>query len=138
MGEVKPGIETFAKIKVVGLGGGGGSALNRMINDNIKGVDFIAVNTDIQALNQNLAPIKIPIGKTVTRGLGAGMNPDVGQRAAEESQSEIRAALNGADMVFLTCGLGGGTGTGSIPEVAKLSKDIGALTVAVVTKPFSF
>lgn len=138
MGEVKPGIETFAKIKVCGLGGGGGSAVNRMISDHIKGVDFIAINTDIQALNQNLATIKIPIGKTVTRGLGAGMNPDVGCRAAEESQSEIRAALNGADMVFLTCGLGGGTGTGSIPEVAKVAKEIGALTIAVVTKPFSF
>ncbi len=138
MGEVKPGIETFAKIKVVGLGGGGGSAVNRMISDNIKGVDFIVVNTDIQALNQNLAPTKIAIGKTVTRGLGAGMNPEIGARAAEENQNEIRNALNGADMVFLTCGLGGGTGTGSIPEVAKVAKELGALTVAVVTKPFSF
>ncbi len=138
MGEVKPGIETFAKIKVVGLGGGGGSAVNRMITDNIKGVDFIAINTDLQALNQNLAPIKIAIGKTVTRGLGAGMNPDIGSRAAEENQNEIRTALTGADMVFLTCGLGGGTGTGSIPEVAKIAKELGALTIAVVTKPFSF
>ncbi len=138
MGQVKPNIETFAKIKVCGLGGGGGSAINRMIKDNIKGVDFIAINTDIQALSQNLAPIKIPIGKTVTRGLGAGMNPDIGCRAAEENQNEIRTALTGADMVFLTCGLGGGTGTGSIPEVAKVAKELGALTVAVVTKPFSF
>lgn len=138
MGEVKPGIETFAKIKVVGLGGGGGSAVNRMITDNIKGVDFIAINTDLQALNQNLSPLKIAIGKTVTRGLGAGMNPDVGSRAAEENQNEIRTALTGADMVFLTCGLGGGTGTGSIPEVAKIAKELGALTIAVVTKPFSF
>lgn len=138
MAQVKPDIETYAKIKVVGIGGGGGAAVNRMISDNIKGVEFMVVNTDVQALNQNLAPRKIPIGKTLTRGLGAGMNPDVGSRAAEENQNEIREALSGADMVFLTCGLGGGTGTGAIPEVAKLAKDIGALTVAVVTKPFTF
>jgi len=138
MAEVKPDIETFAKIKVVGIGGGGGAAINRMISDKIKGVEFIVVNTDVQALHQNLAPNKIPIGKTVTRGLGAGMNPDMGRRAAEESQNEIRSVLNGADMVFVTCGLGGGTGTGAAPEVAKLAKEIGALTVAVVTKPFSF
>lgn len=138
MAQVKPDIETFAKIKVVGIGGGGGAAVNRMISDNIKGVEFIVVNTDVQALNQNLAPRKIPIGKTITRGLGAGMNPEVGGRAAEENQNEIREALTGSDMVFLTCGLGGGTGTGAIPEVAKLAKDIGALTVAVVTKPFTF
>jgi cell division protein FtsZ len=138
MAQVKPDIETFAKIKVVGIGGGGGAAVNRMISDNIKGVEFMVVNTDVQALNQNLASRKIPIGKTITRGLGAGMNPDVGSKAAEENQNEIREALSGADMVFLTCGLGGGTGTGAIPEVAKLAKDIGALTVAVVTKPFTF
>ncbi|MFH1404497.1 MAG: cell division protein FtsZ [Patescibacteria group bacterium] len=138
MAQVKPDIETSAKIKVVGIGGGGGSAINRMISDNIKGVEFIAVNTDVQALNQNLSPTKIVIGKTITRGLGAGMNPEVGKRSAEENQNEIRDALNGADMVFLTCGLGGGTGTGAIPEAAKLAKDIGALTIAVVTKPFSF
>jgi len=138
MAEIKPDIETFAKIKVCGIGGGGGAAINRMINDKIKGVDFIAINTDVQALHSNLASIKIAIGKTITRGLGAGMNPELGRRAAEESQNDIRNALNGADMVFLTCGLGGGTGTGAIPEVAKLAKDIGALTVAVVTKPFSF
>ena len=138
MAQVKPEIETFAKIKVVGIGGGGGAAVNRMISDNIKGVEFIVINTDVQALNQNLAPRKIPIGKTITRGLGAGMNPEVGSKAAEENQNEIREALTGSDMVFLTCGLGGGTGTGAIPEVAKLAKDIGALTVAVVTKPFTF
>ncbi len=138
MAQVKPDIETFAKIKVVGIGGGGGAAVNRMISDNIKGVEFTVVNTDVQALNQNLAERKIPIGKTITRGLGAGMNPEVGSRAAEENQNEIREAVQGADMVFLTCGLGGGTGTGAIPEVAKLAKDIGALTVAVVTKPFTF
>lgn len=138
MAQVKPEIETFAKIKVAGIGGGGGAALNRMISDNIKGVEFIVVNTDVQALNQNLSPKKIAIGKTITRGLGAGMNPEVGSRAAEENSNEIRDALNGADMVFLTCGLGGGTGTGAIPEVAKIAKDVGALTVAVVTKPFTF
>lgn len=138
MAQVKPEIETFAKIKVVGIGGGGSAAVNRMISDNIKGVEFLVVNTDVQALNQNLSQTKIAIGKTITRGLGAGMNPDIGCRAAEENQNEIREALVGADMVFLTCGLGGGTGTGAIPEVAKLAKDIGALTVAVVTKPFTF
>lgn len=138
MAEVKPDIETFAKIKVVGLGGGGGAAVNRMITDNIKGVDFIVVNTDVQALNQNLASSKIAIGKTLTRGLGAGMDPEIGRQAAEENQNELRNVLNGADMVFLTCGLGGGTGTGAIPEAAKIAKDLNALTVAVVTKPFSF
>jgi cell division protein FtsZ len=138
MGEVKPDIETFAKIKVCGIGGGGGAAVKRMITDEIRGVEFIAVNTDIQALEQNPAETKIAIGKSLTRGLGAGMNPEVGREAAEENQNEIRNALNGADMVFLTCGLGGGTGTGAIPECAKLAKEIGALTVAVVTKPFSF
>lgn len=138
MAQVKPDIETFAKIKVCGIGGGGGAAINRMISDDIRGVEFIAINTDVQALSQNLAPSKIPIGKTITRGLGAGMNPEVGARAAEENQNEVREALEGADMVFLTCGLGGGTGTGAVPEVAKLAKEMGALTIAVVTKPFTF
>lgn len=138
MAQVKPEIETFAKIKVVGIGGGGSAAVHRMISDNIKGVEFMVINTDVQALNQSLSPRKIVIGKTITRGLGAGMNPDIGARAAEENQNEIREALSGSDMVFLTCGLGGGTGTGAIPEVARLAKDIGALTVAVVTKPFTF
>src|SRR3990167_9862752 len=116
MAQVKPEIETFAKIKVVGIGGGGGAAVNRMISDNIKGVEFIVINTDVQALNQNLAARKIPIGKTITRGLGAGMNPEIGSKAAEENQNEIRDVLGGADMVFLTCGLGGGTGTGAVPR----------------------
>lgn len=138
MPQVKPEIETFAKIKVVGVGGGGGSAINRMISEKLKGVEFICVNTDLQALNSNLAPTKVSIGKTATRGLGAGMNPEVGRRAAEENANEIRTCLNGSDMVFLTCGLGGGTGSGAMPEIAKLAKDVGALTVAVVTKPFSF
>ncbi len=138
MPQVKPELETFAKIKVVGVGGSGGSAINRMMASRIRGVDFIAMNTDVQALHHNSAPIKIHIGKSVTRGLGAGMDPMVGRRAAEESQNEIREALKDADMVFVTCGLGGGTGSGASPVVAEIAKEMGALTVAVVTKPFSF
>lgn len=138
MAEVKPEIETFAKIKVVGVGGGGGSAINRMIAGGIKGVGFVAINTDVQALHYNKATEKIHIGKTVTRGLGAGMNPDLGKGAAEESQNEIREVLKDCDMVFVTCGLGGGTGSGASPIVAQIAKDLGALTVAVVTKPFMF
>jgi len=138
MPQVKPELETFAKIKVVGVGGSGGSAVNRMMASRIRGVDFIAMNTDVQALHHNSAPIKIHIGKSVTRGLGAGMDPLIGRRAAEESQNEIREALKDADMVFVTCGLGGGTGSGASPVVAEIAKEMGALTVAVVTKPFSF
>lgn len=138
MGEIRPEIEAAAKIKVVGIGGGGGSALMRMIAEKLRGVEFIAVNTDAQALHQNSAQVKIPIGKTATRGLGAGMNPEVGRRAAEENANDIRTAVAGADMVFLTCGLGGGTGSGGAPEVAKIAREVGALTVAVVTKPFGF
>lgn len=136
--EVKPEIETFAKIKIVGIGGGGGSALNRMIESEIKGVEFISINTDVQALHYSKANKKLHIGKTVTRGLGAGMDPSLGAKAAEESQNEIREALKDADMVFLTCGLGGGTGSGVTPIVAEIAREMGALTVAVVTKPFSF
>lgn len=136
--EVKPDIETFAKIKVVGVGGGGGSAINRMVSGSIDGVDFISINTDAQALHQNLARHKLHIGRTVTRGLGAGMNPELGMKSAEESSSEIREALKGSDMVFITSGMGGGTGSGASPVVAEIARDIGALTVAVVTKPFSF
>lgn len=138
MAEIKPAIETFAKIKVIGVGGSGNSAVNRMIKAKIKGVEFVAANTDVQALHYSQAPYKIHLGKTVTRGLGAGMNPDVGRAAAEESQNEIRDMLKGADMVFITCGLGGGTGTGAGPVIAQIAKDQGALTVAVVTKPFGF
>jgi len=138
MAEVKPSVESFAKIKVIGVGGSGGSALNRMIDSGIKGVEFIAVNTDVQALHYNKASRKIHIGKNITRGLGAGMNPELGRQAAEEAQNEIRDALKDANMVFVTCGLGGGTGTGASPIVAELARDIGALTVAVVTKPFAF
>ncbi|KKT92198.1 MAG: Cell division protein FtsZ [Parcubacteria group bacterium GW2011_GWF2_45_11] len=130
--EIKPDIETFAKIKVIGLGG------NRMIKSKLKGIEFIAVNTDAQALNNNEATHKLHIGRATTRGLGAGMDPELGAQAAEESEEEIRTIMEGADMVFLTCGLGGGTGTGSAPIVADIAKEAGALTVAVVTKPFSF
>ncbi len=138
MGEVKPAVETFAKIKVVGVGGSGNSAVNRMILSKIRGVEFIAVNTDVQALHHSHAPVKLHIGKTVTRGLGAGMDPEMGKRAAEESANEIREALKDADMVFVTCGMGGGTGTGAAPVVAEIARDLGALTVAVVTRPFAF
>ncbi len=138
MAEVKPVLETFAKIKVVGVGGAGGSALNRMIESGVKGVEFVAVNTDVQALHYNKASKKLHIGKNVTRGLGAGMNPELGRQAAEESQNEIRDMLKDSDMVFVTCGLGGGTGTGASPIVAEIARDLGALTVSVVTKPFAF
>jgi len=138
MAEIKPDIETFAKIKVVGVGGSGGSAINRMIASKIRGVEFIAMNTDVQALHHSQAAVKLHIGKAMTRGLGAGMDPDMGAKAAEESQEEIREALKGADMVFVTCGLGGGTGTGAGPVVAAIAQEMGALTVAVVTRPFMF
>ncbi|MBI5037763.1 MAG: cell division protein FtsZ [Candidatus Kerfeldbacteria bacterium] len=136
--EIKPDIETFAKIKVVGVGGSGGSAIDRMINAKIQGVEFIAINTDAQALHHSKAQAKIHIGKTVTRGLGAGMDPEIGRKAAEENQDEIHDVLKGADMVFITCGLGGGTGTGAAPLIADIARDLGALTVSVVTKPFAF
>jgi cell division protein FtsZ len=138
MAEVKPAIESFAKIKVVGVGGSGNAAINRMIKSKIKGVEFIAMNTDVQALHYSQAQTKIHLGKAVTRGLGAGMNPEVGRAAAEESQNEIREVLKGADMVFITCGLGGGTGSGASQVVAEIARDLGALTVGVVTKPFTF
>jgi cell division protein FtsZ len=138
MPQVKPEIETFAKIKVVGVGGSGGSAVDRMVRANIRGVDFVAMNTDVQALHHNSAGKKLHIGKTVTRGLGAGMDPEMGKRSAEESQNEIREYLKGTDMIFITCGLGGGTGSGASPVIAEISREVGALTVAVVTKPFSF
>ncbi|MFA6228479.1 MAG: cell division protein FtsZ [Patescibacteria group bacterium] len=140
MPEIKPEIETIAKIRVVGVGGSGGSAINRMVTAKIRGVDFIAVNTDLQALHHNLADRKhkLPIGQKLTRGLGAGMNPEVGLSAAQENAAEIRELLRGSDMVFITCGLGGGTGTGASPVVAQIAKELGALVVAVVTKPFTF
>lgn len=136
--EVKPKIETFARIKVLGVGGGGGNAVNRMIQLGIRGVEFVSINTDAQALHNNAADKKVHIGKSVTKGLGSGMNPEVGRQAAEESQEEIEEVISNADMVFITCGLGGGTGTGAAPIVAEIAKNRGILTVAVVTKPFTF
>lgn len=136
--EVIPSIETFANIKVVGVGGSGGSAVNRMVTSKIKGVEFIAVNTDAQALHHSIAPHKIHIGRNTTRGLGAGMDPDLGSKSAEENETDISGTLAGADMVFITCGLGGGTGTGAAPIIADIAREAGALTVAVVTKPFTF
>jgi cell division protein FtsZ len=127
-----------ASIKVIGVGGGGTNATNRMIKANVRGIEFIAVNTDAQALYHSEAPTKINIGKATTKGLGAGSNPDIGRQAAEESADEIREALQGADMVFITCGMGGGTGTGAAPVIAEIAKEQGILTVGVVTKPFSF
>ncbi|HRH24131.1 MAG TPA: cell division protein FtsZ [Candidatus Paceibacterota bacterium] len=135
---VTPEIETFARIRVVGCGGSGCNAVNHMINSKVKGVEFIAVNSDAQDLHRSLAKRKIHIGKNLTRGLGTGMNPELGRRAAEETRQEIQEALQGSDMVFITCGMGGGTGTGSSAVVAKIAKEVGALTVAVVTRPFSF
>lgn len=136
--EVKPDIETFARIKVVGVGGGGTQAVNRMISSKLKGVEFISINTDAQALHFSEAPQKIHIGKDITRGLGAGSDPEIGRKAGEEGSEEIGEVLQGADMVFLTYGLGGGTGTGAGPIIAELARTAGALTVAVVTKPFNF
>ena len=136
--EVKPKIETFARIKVMGIGGSGTSAVNRMTEMGIKGVEFISVNTDAQALHNNQADKKVHIGKSITKGLGSGMNPELGRQAAEESQEEIEEVISNADMVFITSGLGGGTGTGAAPIVAELAKNRGILTIAVVTKPFTF
>ena len=128
----------FASIKVVGCGGGGNNAVNRMMDAGLRGVEFIAVNTDRQALGQSNAQVKIQIGEKLTKGLGAGAHPDVGRRAAEESREEIASALKGADLVFITAGMGGGTGTGAAPIVAEVARDLGMLTIAVVTKPFNF
>ncbi len=131
-------MDQFANIKVIGVGGGGNNAVNRMINSGLKGVEFIAVNTDAQALQMALASNKIQVGSKLTKGLGAGANPEIGQKAAEESRDEIEQVLRGADMVFVTAGMGGGTGTGAAPVVAEVAKEVGALTVGVVTKPFTF
>ncbi|MFA6050754.1 MAG: cell division protein FtsZ [Candidatus Paceibacterota bacterium] len=138
MAQIKPEVETFARIKVIGIGGSGKNALNHMINSKVKGVDFISVNTDAQDLHNSLAKKRIHIGKNLTKGLGAGMNPEVGKRAAEETKEEIQEAIKGADMVFIAGGEGGGTGTGAAPVVASTAKELGILTIGVVTKPFSF
>ena len=131
-------MDQLAKIKVIGVGGGGNNAVNRMIESGVKGVEFIVANTDLQVLNNSQAPVKIQIGKELTNGLGAGANPQIGKDAALESKDEIQKALEGADMVFVTCGMGGGTGTGAAPVIASIAQEMGALTVGIVTKPFSF
>jgi cell division protein FtsZ len=131
-------IESFANIKVVGVGGGGCNAIDRMIDEGLQGVDFIAINTDAQALMLSKAPTRVRIGDKLTRGLGSGGNPETGRKAGEESAEELYAVMKGADMVFITSGMGGGTGTGSCPIVAQISKEVGALTIGVVTRPFTF
>ncbi len=138
MPQVKPEVETFARIKVVGVGGSGKNATNHMINAKVKSVDYLAINTDAQDLHHSLAKKKIHIGKNLTRGLGAGMNPEIGKRAAEETKEEIQEALKNSDMVFITGGLGGGTCTGAGPVIAKIAREMGSLTIGVVTKPFAF
>ena len=130
--------ETFARIKVIGVGGGGTNAVNRMIEEGIQGVEFIAINTDAQALLLSKAQTRVRIGDKLTRGLGAGGNPEVGRESAEESAEDLYSVLKGSDMVFITAGLGGGTGTGAAPIVAQVARDVGALTIGVVTRPFSF
>ena len=130
--------DASAKIIVIGVGGAGNNAVNRMIDENITGVEFVGINTDKQALQLCKAPNLLQIGEKLTKGLGAGAQPEIGAKAAEESAEELSAAIKGADMVFVTCGMGGGTGTGAAPVVAKIAKDMGILTVGVVTKPFRF
>jgi cell division protein FtsZ len=136
--DLNKSVEAFARIKVIGVGGGGCNAVNRMIAEGIQGVDFMSVNTDAQALLLSKAPIKVRIGEKLTRGLGAGGNPEVGRKSAEESAEELYNVLKGSDMVFVTAGLGGGTGTGAAPIVAQIAKECGALTIGVVTRPFTF
>ncbi|WP_077622100.1 cell division protein FtsZ [Sediminibacillus massiliensis] len=136
--EFDTNMDQLATIKVIGVGGGGSNAVNRMIEHGVEGVEFIAVNTDAQALNLSKAEVKMQIGSKLTRGLGAGANPEVGRKAAEESKEQLEEVLQGADMVFVTAGMGGGTGTGAAPVIAQVAKELGALTVGVVTRPFSF
>jgi cell division protein FtsZ len=138
MSKVNQEIETAARIKVIGVGGSGKNALNHMVEEKVRSVEFIAMNTDVQDLHNALAEKKIHLGKNLTKGLGAGMNPEIGARAAEETKAEIQDVMKGADMVFITCGMGGGTGTGAAPVVARAAKEQGILTVAVVTRPFFF
>ena len=138
MPKINADVESFARIKVIGIGGSGKNAINHMINSKVRGVEFIVMNTDTQDLHNSLAEKKIHLGKNLTKGLGAGMNPEIGKRAAEETKAEIQDVIKGADMIFIACGMGGGTGTGAAPIVAAAAKEQGILTVAVVTKPFSF
>ncbi|GHH96475.1 cell division protein FtsZ [Neobacillus kokaensis] len=136
--EFDTNLDSLATIKVIGVGGGGNNAVNRMIEHGVQGVEFIAVNTDAQALNLSKAEVRMQIGAKITRGLGAGANPEVGKKAAEESKEQLEEALRGADMVFVTAGMGGGTGTGAAPVIAQIARNLGALTVGVVTRPFTF
>ncbi|MDR7079256.1 cell division protein FtsZ [Neobacillus niacini] len=138
MFEFDTGMDQLATIKVIGVGGGGNNAVNRMIEDGVGGVEFIAVNTDAQAINQSRAAIKMQIGSSLTKGLGAGANPEIGRKAVEESKHQIEDVLKGADMVFVTAGMGGGTGTGAAPAIASIARKLGALTIGVVTRPFKF
>src|SRR5688500_20405048 len=127
-----------ARMKVVGVGGGGGNAVNRMIEEGLQGVEFISVNTDSQALTTSMSDVKVQIGKKLTRGLGAGARPEIGRQAIEENRDDRARVLSGADMVFVTCGMGGGTGTGAAPVIAAIAREVGALTVGIVTRPFLF
>ncbi|NCS99979.1 cell division protein FtsZ [Candidatus Parcubacteria bacterium] len=138
MPKINPDIQSFARIKVIGIGGSGGNALNHMISEKVGGVEFIVMNTDTQDLHKSKADKKIHLGKNLTKGLGAGMNPEVGRKAADETKSEIQDVIKGSDMVFIACGMGGGTGTGAAPIVARAAKEQGILTVAVTTRPFFF
>lgn len=138
MAKVNPDIEAFARIKVIGVGNSGTNSVNHMVRSKVKGVEFIAVDTDAQKLHYSLASKKIHIGKNLTRGLGGGMNPELGQRAAEETKETIQETIKGADMIFIACGFGGGTATGAAPIIAKIAKEQGILTIAVVTRPFGF
>ena len=138
MPQITPEVETFARIKVLGVGGSGGNALNHMVTSKVRGVEFIVINSDAQDLHKSLAKKKIHIGKNLTKGLGTGMNAELGKRAVEETKEEVQEAIKGADMIFIAGGMGGGTCTGAAPIVARTAKDLGALTVAVVTKPFFF
>src|SRR3989338_5203910 len=138
MPHVKPDIESVARIKEVGVGGSGTNAVNHIVRSKVKGVEFIAINTDAQDLHHSMAPKKIHIGKNLTRGLGTGMNPELGRKAAEETLEDVQGVIKGADMVFVACGMGGGTGTGASPVVAKSAREQGILTIGVVTKPFAF
>ncbi|MBI2536834.1 MAG: cell division protein FtsZ, partial [Gemmatimonadetes bacterium] len=136
--ELEETVSQNARMKVTGVGGGGGNAVNRMVDEHLVGVEFISVNTDAQALLHNKADVKVQIGKKLTRGLGAGARPEIGRQAIEENRDEVLHVLEGADLVFVTCGMGGGTGTGAAPMIAQMARDVGALCVGIVTKPFLF
>lgn len=138
MAKIQPDVESFARIKVIGVGGSGGNTIQHMIDAGVKNVEFIAMNTDTQDLHHSSAHKKIHIGKNLTKGIGSGMNPDIGRQSAEETKAEIQEALKGSDMAFIACGMGGGTGTGATPVVARIAKEQGILTIGVVTKPFNF